>query len=107
MRRGSLSFMQPPLECSPIFDSVTMIINHALAHEPRLVPCLHVIGRLFEDDVLLVERRWRQARLLTIDRERPSEIGVLARAISCRITARVARVKTLPLLPRMPLYSRA
>ena len=56
-----------------------MIINHALAHEPRLVPCLHVIGRLFEDYVLSVERRWRQARLLTIDRERPGEIGILAR----------------------------
>ena len=35
------------------------------------------VGRLFEDNVLSVERRWRQARLFTVDRERPSEIGIL------------------------------
>ena len=37
-----------------------------------------IVGRLFEDDVLSVERRWRQARLFTVDRERPGEIGILA-----------------------------
>lgn len=59
-----------------MFDRI--IIDHVLACTHRLVPRLYVVGRLFEDDVLSVERRWRQARLFTVDRERPGETGILA-----------------------------
>ena len=41
--------------------------------------CFDIVGRLFEDDVLSVERRWRQAGLFAVDRERSREIGILVR----------------------------
>ena len=59
------------------FGSLLFLNIRAKGLSPTSGARFDIVGRLFEDDGLSVKRCWRQARLFTVDREWPGEIGIL------------------------------